>query len=52
MDSGSTQYNLPMFEELLEGIDLDRLESAIRKTVSAHPGLSSRFHVDDNGEML
>jgi hypothetical protein len=48
-DRGSTLYNIPLFEELLEGIDIGRLESAIRKAVSIHPGLSSKFYVDDNG---
>lgn len=51
-DRESTLYNIPLFEELLEGIDIGRLESAIRKAVSVHPGLSSRFHVDDNGEIV
>ena len=51
-DRESTLYNIPLFEELLEGIDVNRLESAIRKAFSVHPGLSSRFHVDDNGEIV
>ena len=48
----TTSYNTPLFEELLEGIDADRLESAIRKAVSVHPELSMRFFLDGDGNMV
>ena len=48
----STSYNVPMFEELPEGVDLGRLESAIGKAVSVHPELCMRFLIDDNGDII
>jgi amino acid adenylation domain-containing protein/thioester reductase-like protein len=51
LDKNSTSYNIPLFEELPPDINLDRLESAIRKMMANHPGLRSRFIVDDDGSM-
>ncbi len=50
-DRESTSYNIPIFGELPEGMDLDRLASAIAKAVSVHPGLNVRFVLNDDGSM-
>ena len=43
----STIYNIPLLYKLDKGIDLDKLEDAIKKVIDAHPGLKS--HLSSNG---
>ena len=43
----STIYNIPFLFTLDDSVDMDRLKTAISKTVSAHSYITSRFGIDE-----
>jgi amino acid adenylation domain-containing protein/thioester reductase-like protein len=44
-------YNIPILLELSDNIDLDRLRSAVKEAVNAHPYIKTRLFMDDNGDI-
>ncbi|MBP3885353.1 MAG: amino acid adenylation domain-containing protein, partial [Olsenella sp.] len=46
---GTTMYNLPMFYELDESVDIGRLADAVRAAISVHPYLFMRVRRDASG---
>lgn len=48
---GSTIYNIPFLFRLGEGVDLARLEEALRRTVEAHPYIKTTLCMDEQGDI-
>ena len=48
----STLYNLPFIAKLGEGIDTDRLETALIKLLEAHPCLNTVLCNSETGEVI
>ena len=47
----STIYNIPLLYKLGKGVDLTRLESAIREAINAHPYLKGHLITDASGDV-
>lgn len=50
-NSGSTIYNIPQLFKISEKVDLNRLKSALEKTISAHPYLKTRLFTNEEGDV-
>jgi amino acid adenylation domain-containing protein len=48
---GTTVYNIPYLFKLDSEVDLQRLKSAVEKTVEAHPYLKVQLFMNDNGDI-
>ena len=48
----STTYNLPFLIQLDPAVDTDRLKTALRATIDAHPYLKMRLTTSEDGEVL
>lgn len=47
----STLYNIPLLGTLPSSVDVERLKSALEKTVKAHPRINSTLFTDNNGDV-
>jgi amino acid adenylation domain-containing protein len=47
----SVIYNIPSLFTLEDKIDVQRLKTAVSKTISAHSYMNTRFFVNENGEL-
>ncbi|MCQ2354440.1 MAG: amino acid adenylation domain-containing protein [Clostridia bacterium] len=51
MNPGSVTYNIPLLLKLGKGIDPERLVSAVKTAINAHPYAKATFFADDNGDI-
>lgn len=47
-----TTYNLPFLAQIENSMDIDRLKTAIEKTVDAHPELETIVYTDEDGKIM
>ncbi len=47
----SVTYNIPVLIRIGEGVDTDRLASAVRKAFAAHPYIRTTLFADESGEI-
>ncbi|MBQ0083223.1 MAG: amino acid adenylation domain-containing protein [Clostridiales bacterium] len=50
-NAGSTAYNIPLLLKIGEGIELSRLNDAVKAAINAHPFVKQKLFADKNGDI-